>query len=90
MAGPINVKLQKSRSVFSGPGRLFLCLVIIFASDGVSDTKAGQPETEHCKKSFNRQHEHRPPFQSEYIHFDSLAGFYVSVIHCNRRVTVPP
>ena len=34
--------------------------MIIFASDGVSDAKTGQSETEHCQKAFNRQHKLQP------------------------------
>ena len=40
--------LNEIAAQFCGPGRLFLCLVIIVASDGESDAKAGQPEAEHC------------------------------------------
>lgn len=54
---------RNSRSVFSGPGRLFLCLMIIVTPDGVSEAKATNTKAEHCNKSFNRQHKRRPPFQ---------------------------
>ena len=35
---------------FSRPGRLFLCLITIFAHR-VSNSKAGQAETQHCNQS---------------------------------------
>lgn len=54
---------RNSRSVFSGPGRLFLCLMIIVTPDGVSKAKATNTKAEYCNKSFNRQHKRRPPFQ---------------------------
>ena len=49
-----------------------LCLVIIFASDGISETKCCQHKADHCYQSFNRQHPLSPPFP------DSLSGFYVN------------
>ncbi len=64
------VKLETAAQ-FDGPGRLFLCLMIIFASDGISETKRRQHKAGYCYQSFNRQHPLSPPFP------DSLSGFYV-------------
>lgn len=68
---------QKSRSVFSGPGRLFLCLTIIFTKR-ISYSKAGYTKAYYCNK-INNTHSFSPPF------FRFLYRFL-----CNRRVTVPP
>lgn len=75
---------RNSRSVFSGPGRLFLCLMVIVTPDGVSDAKATNTKAEYCNKSFNRQHKRRPPFQ----YFRSKTDYVNGGAHCVRRTQV--
>ena len=62
--GPIDglPGLSDKIAVSFGRGRLFLCIVTIAASDGISETERRQHKADYSNESFNRQHQHRPPF----------------------------